>query len=81
MFRIYARHQALKDFERYVRELNCELLKQAPRKYLDVYVRLLEELVEKTGGSQATHECRAKLITLKAMVSHRGNMRLIAERS
>jgi hypothetical protein len=51
-----------------------------PRRHLDVSVRLLELLVEQTGGNLMTEQYRTKLGEMKRRVALRGNLRLLRQK-
>jgi len=74
---VRAEERARKDFENYMQRLQLELAMHSPRRHLDVLVRLLELLVEQTGGSFVTADYRDQLATAKKQVALRGNLHLV----
>jgi hypothetical protein len=78
--KLRAEAQARKEFERYMGLLGLDLAMNTPRRHLDVSVRLLELLVEQTGGNLLTEQFRVKLADLKKRVAMRGNLKLVGAR-
>lgn len=69
--RIWAQQKAQREFEEHAREMQQDLGTRVPVRWLEVRVRLLEELVEKTGGCLLTEHYRVTLADLKKAVALR----------
>lgn len=73
--RLRDQEKARREFVEHLCALHADLGMRVPVRFLDVRVRLLEELVEKTGGSLVTEHFRMKLGELKKQVAIRAEQR------
>lgn len=69
--RLWAQINAQKAFEKNSRELEQDIGMRVPVRFLELRVALMEELVEKTGGSVLTTHYRVTLSDLKKRVTLR----------
>lgn len=73
--RLRNQEKVQREFEAHAYELQKDLGLRVPVRFLHVRVRLLEELVEKTGGSLVTEHYRMLLCDLKKAVALRAEKR------
>ena len=73
--RLRDQEKAQREFTEHLCALHADLGMRVPVRFLDLRVRLLEELVEKTGGSLVTEHFRLKLADLKKQVALRAEER------
>lgn len=64
--------RAREDFKDVLQQLKLELSLNMPLRILKVYVRYLEDLVERTGGSELTAAYRVDLCAVKKDIANRG---------
>lgn len=69
--RLREQEKAIREFREQALELEKDIGMRVPVRFLDVRVRLLEELIEKTGGSLVTQSGRDWLCELKKRVALR----------
>jgi hypothetical protein len=67
--RLREQEKAQREFEENARELEQDIGLRIPARWLAVRVRLLEKLVEETGGSLVTEHYRVRLSDLKKRVA------------
>lgn len=75
--KLRAEAKARAEFEDVMQRLKLELAMNTPRRLLDIHTRLLEQLVEQTGGNLTTADMRVRLATVKKEIAHRGYPRLV----
>jgi hypothetical protein len=73
--RIRLQHKACLDFEKNLAALHDDIGLRVPVRFLELRVCLLEELVEKTGGSLLTTGYRVQLSGAKKLVALRAQER------
>lgn len=73
--RVRLQYQAQREFEKHLAALHDDLGLRVPVRFLELRVQLLEELVEKTGGSLLTTAFRVHLADAKKAVALRSQER------
>lgn len=76
--RLREQEKACREFERESAALRLDLGLRVPRRFLDVRVRLLEVLLERTGGNLMTEGYRTTLSELKRSVALRRSLTVVA---
>lgn len=79
--RLREQEKSCREFESELKALYDDLGLRVPVKFLELRVRLLEQLVEKTGGSLRTQDYRVSLAGAKKCVALRAEARRAQSRS